>query len=67
MASSWTSGLLVLRKLRQVASAPVIIGTADASERSVVRGLRSGADDYLARPRVSASSPPGWRRPPGAP
>ncbi|WP_327119097.1 response regulator transcription factor [Nocardia sp. NBC_01730] len=43
-------GLLILRKLRQVTSVPVIILTTDASERSVVRGLRSGADDYLVKP-----------------
>jgi DNA-binding response OmpR family regulator len=43
-------GLLVLRKLRKVSSVPVIILTADDRERSVVLGLRSGADDYLVKP-----------------
>lgn len=43
-------GLSVLRKLRKVSSVPVIILTADDRERSVVLGLRSGADDYLVKP-----------------
>jgi DNA-binding response OmpR family regulator len=43
-------GLLVLRKLREVSSVPVIVLTTDSDERSVVRALRSGADDYLVRP-----------------
>ncbi|MCQ9164903.1 MULTISPECIES: response regulator transcription factor [unclassified Arthrobacter] len=43
-------GLDVLRKLRQVTLAPVIILTARDDERSVVRGLRLGADDYLVKP-----------------
>lgn len=43
-------GLDVLRKLRQVSLAPVIILTARDDERSVVRGLRLGADDYLVKP-----------------
>ncbi len=43
-------GLDVLRKLRQVSLAPVIILTARNDERSIVRGLRLGADDYLVKP-----------------
>ncbi|QUH02533.1 response regulator transcription factor [Saccharopolyspora erythraea] len=43
-------GLEVLRKLRRVAELPVIVLTARGEERSVVRGLRSGADDYLVKP-----------------
>ncbi|ATE53753.1 response regulator transcription factor [Actinosynnema pretiosum] len=43
-------GLEVLRKLRLVASAPVLVLTARGDERSVVRGLRLGADDYLVKP-----------------
>ncbi len=43
-------GLEVLRQLRQVCSLPVIILTARDDERSVVRGLRMGADDYLVKP-----------------
>ena len=43
-------GLEVLRQLRQVSAVPVIILTARDDERSVVRGLRGGADDYLVKP-----------------
>lgn len=43
-------GLEVLRKLRQVTQLPVLILTARDDERSVVRGLRLGADDYLVKP-----------------
>lgn len=43
-------GLDVLRKLRLVGSAPVLVLTARGDERSVVRGLRLGADDYLVKP-----------------
>lgn len=43
-------GLEVLRQLRQVSALPVIVLTARGDERSVVRGLRLGADDYLVKP-----------------
>ncbi|WAL63344.1 response regulator transcription factor [Amycolatopsis cynarae] len=43
-------GLEVLRKLRAVTALPVIVLTARGDERSVVRGLRLGADDYLVKP-----------------
>lgn len=43
-------GLQVLRKLRRVSSVPVVVLTARGGERAVVRGLRSGADDYLVKP-----------------
>ncbi|OZM72822.1 DNA-binding response regulator [Amycolatopsis antarctica] len=43
-------GLEVLRKLRKLDSVPVIVLTARGDERSVVRGLRLGADDYLVKP-----------------
>ncbi|WP_457967554.1 response regulator transcription factor [Arthrobacter sp. D1-29] len=43
-------GLDVLRKLRQVTHCPILILTARDDERSVVLGLRSGADDYLVKP-----------------
>ena len=43
-------GLEVLRKLRRVAATPVIVLTARGDERSVVRGLHLGADDYLVKP-----------------
>ncbi|MGQ3384885.1 MULTISPECIES: response regulator transcription factor [Glutamicibacter] len=43
-------GLEVLRKLRQVSDVPVVVLSARNDERSVVRGLRQGADDYLVKP-----------------
>ncbi|HKU01482.1 MAG TPA: response regulator transcription factor [Arthrobacter sp.] len=43
-------GLEVLRKLRHVTDVPILILTARDDERSVVLGLRSGADDYLVKP-----------------
>jgi DNA-binding response OmpR family regulator len=43
-------GLEALRKLRQVTAVPILILTARDDERSVVLGLRSGADDYLVKP-----------------
>ncbi|WP_414938896.1 response regulator transcription factor [Amycolatopsis sp. cmx-11-51] len=43
-------GLDVLRKVRQVSPVPVLVLTASGDERSVVRGLRLGADDYLTKP-----------------
>ena len=43
-------GLDVLRKLRRVTDMPVLVLTAHGDERSVVRGLRLGADDYLVKP-----------------
>ncbi|MCP9001008.1 response regulator transcription factor [Pseudarthrobacter sp. RMG13] len=43
-------GLELLRKLRQVTPVPILILTARDDERSVVLGLRSGADDYLVKP-----------------
>jgi len=43
-------GLDVLRKLRRMAQTPVVVMTARGDERTVVRGLRLGADDYLVKP-----------------
>ena len=43
-------GLDVLRALRAVSDLPVVVLTARGDERSVVRGLRLGADDYLVKP-----------------
>ncbi|KAA5837279.1 response regulator transcription factor [Saccharopolyspora hirsuta] len=43
-------GLDVLRKLRRIGPVPVVVLTARGEERTVVRGLRSGADDYLVKP-----------------
>ncbi|WP_405017725.1 response regulator transcription factor [Kitasatospora sp. NBC_00070] len=43
-------GLELLRRLRRVSTVPVIVLTARTEERDILRGLRSGADDYLAKP-----------------
>ncbi|MEV6773628.1 response regulator transcription factor [Nocardia sp. NPDC051030] len=43
-------GLTVLRQLREVSAVPVVILTARSDERSIVRGLRGGADDYVVKP-----------------
>jgi len=45
-----TDGLDVLRALRAVSDMSVVVLTARGDERSVVRGLRLGADDYLVKP-----------------
>ncbi|MBF6170621.1 response regulator transcription factor [Nocardia blacklockiae] len=43
-------GIQVLRRLREVSTVPVVILTARSDERSIVRGLRGGADDYVVKP-----------------
>jgi DNA-binding response OmpR family regulator len=43
-------GLQLLRQLREVSAIPVVILTANGDERTMVRGLRSGADDYVVKP-----------------
>ncbi|AMY51791.1 KDP operon transcriptional regulatory protein KdpE [Rhodococcoides fascians D188] len=43
-------GLEALRKLRTLSSVPVVVLTARDDERSVVRALRAGADDYVVKP-----------------
>ncbi|MBJ8342847.1 response regulator transcription factor [Antrihabitans sp. YC3-6] len=43
-------GLEVLRKLRTLSSVPVVVLTARDDERSVVRALHGGADDYVVKP-----------------
>jgi two-component system KDP operon response regulator KdpE len=43
-------GWEVCRRLRKTSSVPIIFLTALDSEKDVVTGLRSGADDYLAKP-----------------
>ncbi|MGC7099671.1 response regulator transcription factor [Amycolatopsis lurida] len=45
-----TDGLEVLHRIRQVSEVPVVVLTARDDEQSVVRGLRLGADDFLAKP-----------------
>lgn len=43
-------GMTVLRQLRAVTQIPVVVLTARDDERSVVRALRGGADDYVVKP-----------------
>ncbi|MET7761452.1 response regulator transcription factor [Streptomyces sp. NPDC005393] len=43
-------GLEALRRLRRVSAVPIIVVTARAAERDILRGLRGGADDYLVKP-----------------
>ncbi|UOE43631.1 response regulator transcription factor [Agromyces larvae] len=45
-----TDGFEVLRRLRMVTELPVLVVTARGDERSTVRALRLGADDYLVKP-----------------
>ncbi|MEU1573348.1 response regulator transcription factor [Streptomyces collinus] len=43
-------GLELLRRLRTVYHAPLIVVTARCEERDIVQGLRAGADDYVVKP-----------------
>ncbi|MFJ3632795.1 response regulator transcription factor [Streptomyces sp. NPDC090112] len=43
-------GMELLRRLRTVCAAPLIVVTARCEERDVVQGLRAGADDYVVKP-----------------
>ncbi len=43
-------GFATLRRLRRVADLPVVVVTARGDERSTVRALHLGADDYLVKP-----------------
>ena len=43
-------GWQVLERLREVSDVPVLFLTAAAQERDKLRGLRSGADDYITKP-----------------
>ncbi len=44
------SGEEICRTLRQKSKVPIIMLTAKVEEENVLRGLRSGADDYVAKP-----------------
>ncbi len=44
------SGLEVCSRLREVTDAPIIMLTARDSELDMVRGLETGADDYITKP-----------------
>ena len=43
-------GWQVLQRIREVSEIPVLMLTAKTAETDKVRGLRSGADDYLTKP-----------------
>lgn len=43
-------GFDVLQRIREISSVPVIMLTAKDQDTDVVRGLRSGADDYVKKP-----------------
>ncbi|MEW1718420.1 response regulator transcription factor [Streptomyces sp. NPDC093109] len=43
-------GIQLLRRLRAVCAAPLIVVTARCEERDIVQGLRAGADDYVVKP-----------------
>ncbi|MFD3720757.1 response regulator transcription factor [Streptomyces sp. NPDC058674] len=43
-------GLELLRRLRTLCDAPLIVVTARCEERDIVQGLRAGADDYVVKP-----------------
>jgi DNA-binding response OmpR family regulator len=43
-------GFEVLRRLREASNVPVVMLTVQGEEADRVRGLRQGADDYLAKP-----------------
>ncbi|MEU6314495.1 response regulator transcription factor [Streptomyces sp. NPDC047014] len=43
-------GIELLRRLRRVCGAPLIVVTARCEERDIVQGLRAGADDYVVKP-----------------
>ena len=47
-------GIEALRMLRAVSTVPVIIATARDDETEIIRGLDTGADDYLVKPFTAA-------------
>jgi two-component system response regulator VicR len=44
------SGFEVLKEIREFSSVPVIILTVRSDDEDVLRGLESGADDYIVKP-----------------
>jgi DNA-binding response OmpR family regulator len=45
-----TNGFEVCQRIRQVSNAPIILLTALNHEQEMLRGLESGADDFLSKP-----------------
>lgn len=43
-------GLEVMRRLREISDAPIILVTAKDTDSDKVRGLEQGADDYIVKP-----------------
>ena len=43
-------GLETCRRLRELTDTPIIILTARSTEEDIVKGLTTGADDYIAKP-----------------
>ena len=48
--SKWFGSLQNLRRQKQTNSLPIIILTAKGEEEDRIRGLDSGADDYISKP-----------------
>jgi len=44
------SGEEICKKIRQVSNVPIIMITAKVDEASIIRGLNTGADDYVCKP-----------------
>jgi DNA-binding response OmpR family regulator len=44
------NGFDVLRQIRQFSEVPIIIVTARAEEKDIIKGLELGADDYITKP-----------------
>ena len=55
-------GFETLRRIRQIAPIPVIMLTARTGDSDTVRGLQSGADDYITKPLIRTNFRPGFRR-----
>ena len=48
-------GWMLLERIRELSTAPVLMLTARGSETDKVRGLRGGADDYVTKPSARRS------------
>lgn len=44
------SGLEVCQKIRESSNVPIIMLTAKTAEQDILKGLQSGADDYMTKP-----------------
>lgn len=57
-----TPGIEVLRALRPICSAPVLILSVLGNEKGKIAALDAGADDYLTKPFSGGSFSPGCAR-----